>query len=136
MADLDVFYVHTPQFSESGASPFALTIRENNDTNVSFTPSIEFGMRQNLTDSAILRGYLNVGLTYAPTSGREIDAAFVGTDGGDFRTTVPAPDLTAALTAGVQIYEEKSWDLRGEYDLSVGEDFLSQGGRLRLSYRF
>ncbi|WP_108659963.1 autotransporter outer membrane beta-barrel domain-containing protein [Acuticoccus kandeliae] len=136
MADLDLFHVHTPEFTERGASPFAWTVRTNDETNVAITPSIELGIRRDIAEDTVLRGYLKLGATYTPTSERHLDTTFAGSGGGDVRTNIDAPDLVGALTAGVQVYQGKGFDLRGEYDLSIGEDYLSQGGRLRLSYRF
>ncbi|WP_158969793.1 autotransporter outer membrane beta-barrel domain-containing protein [Chachezhania sediminis] len=134
MADLDLYAVRTPAYAEEGASPFAMSVKKNTDTNVALSPAVEFGLRRDLKRDGVLRGFVNLGATGTVTGGRQIDASFVS--GGDIRTEIYSPDLVGRVTAGLQVYQTKGWDIRAEYGLTTGNDFRSHGGILRLSYRF
>ncbi|MCF3934059.1 hypothetical protein L1787_11580 [Acuticoccus sp. M5D2P5] len=109
----------------------ALTTRGNH------APSVEFGFRRSVLDAAILRDYLSFGGAFSTEDERSVDPRMVmaGTD-ETFTARTDTPDVLATLKAGLQLYKEKSWDARVEYEVHAGEDFVSRGGQLTLSYRF
>jgi hypothetical protein len=40
------------------------------------------------------------------------------------------------FNAGLQFYRAGGFEVKAEYDLSVGSSFLSQGGSARIAYHF
>ena len=138
MGDLDLFYTHTPAFTESGTSPYALSVGASSKVNVAITPAIEVGSRFDLNRATTLRAYADIGMSLMPDNQRSISASFAGSaiDDGTFSTTIKSPDVTGNLDLGVQLYHTSGFDVRAEYNLRGGDSFLSQGGTLRLGYRF
>ncbi|WP_121062450.1 autotransporter outer membrane beta-barrel domain-containing protein [Chachezhania antarctica] len=135
--DLDLTYLNTATYRESGTSAFALAVDESDQVNAVFAPSVEFGFRRNMADDFILRGYVSGGAAFAARDGRSVSAALIGaTSDNAFRVNIDTPNVLGTFTAGLQLYQDKGWDVRGEYRLQAGGDFLNQGGLLRLSYRF
>ena len=138
MGDLDLFYTHTPAFTESGTSPYALAVGASSKVNVAITPAIEIGSRFDLDRATVVRAFADVGMSLLPGNRRSVSASFVGAAlaDGTFSTTIKSPDVTGNLDLGVQLYHASGLDLRAEYNLRGGDSFLSQGGTLRIGYRF
>jgi hypothetical protein len=55
---------------------------------------------------------------------------------GSFRTTFYGPTALAVAEAGLQLYEASGNEVRAEYKLIAGDNFLSQTASLRLAYHF
>ena len=138
MGDLDLYYTHTPAFNESGSTAYALAIGASSKVNLAITPALEIGSRIDLNTRTTLRTYADVGMSVIPDNQRTVAASFAGalTEDGAFQTTIKSPNVTGNLDLGVQLYHASGFDMRAEYNLRGGDSFLSQGGTLRLGYRF
>ncbi|WP_453967979.1 hypothetical protein [Amorphus sp. MBR-141] len=137
MIDLDVYHLYTPGYAEEGASAFALSVDASHHTGVTVSPAVEVGFRRDVDAQTILRGFFSIGASATPTPDRVIDASLVLAGTPDrFSTEIETPAVVGTLTAGLQLYQDRGWDVRGETQLRAGDDFLSVGGQLRLSYRF
>jgi hypothetical protein len=138
MGDLDVYYTHTPRFNETDSSIYALAIGPSSKLNVAFTPAIELGSRIDLNRRLIMRVYADIGMSIIPDNQRSVSSRFADalSEDGTFTTKLKSPDVTGNLNLGVQLYEASGFDVRAEYNLRGGDRFLSQGGSLRLGYRF
>ena len=135
--DVDLFHIYTPGYSETGASAYALQVDAANDTALVLAPAVELGVRQDLDEGTVFRGFLSLGAAFDPTSDRTIDAGLKAAGSPlRFSTEIDSPDVVATFGAGVQLYRQMDWDVRGEYTLAVGDGLISQGGQLRLSRRF
>ncbi|WP_453962601.1 hypothetical protein [Amorphus suaedae] len=137
MIDLDVYHLYTPSYDEDGASAFALTVDASHYTGVVVSPAVEVGFRRDVDAQTILRGFFSIGASATPTPDRVIDAslALAGSP-ARFSTDIETPAILGTASAGLQLYQDKGWDVRGETQLRVGDGFLGVGGQLRLSYRF
>ena len=78
VADLDLFYTHTPAFTKSGTSPYALSVGASSKANVAITPAIEVGSRFDLNRATTLRAYADIGMSLMPDNQRAISASFAG----------------------------------------------------------
>jgi hypothetical protein len=137
MVDLDVYHLYTPAYAEDGASAFALSVEASHHTAVTVSPAVEVGFRHDVDAQTILRGFFSIGASATPTPDRVVDASLVLAGSPErFSTEIETPAVIGTLTAGLQLYQDKGWDVRGETQLRAGDDFLSVGGQLRFSYRF
>ena len=138
LGDLDLFYTHTPAFTESGGSTYALAVNATSKVNVAITPAVEIGSRFDLNPVTTMRAYAVIGMSVLPDNQRSVASRFASAslDDGTFATTIKSPEVTGNLDLGVQIYHVSGFDLRADYNLRGGDAFLSQGGTLRLGYRF
>ncbi|OYY87510.1 MAG: hypothetical protein B7Y12_04305, partial [Rhizobiales bacterium 24-66-13] len=55
---------------------------------------------------------------------------------GTFDMESDIPDVLFRLDAGLQLYQQTGAELKAIYGLSAGNDYLSNTGSLRFSYRF
>jgi uncharacterized protein YhjY with autotransporter beta-barrel domain len=133
-ADLDVAYLNTGGYQESGNSALALNVRGSDHTGVALTPMVELGLRRTLADGFILRPYVAAGLSYMPNNSRKVSASFVMAQASDgtFTDTIGSPTVTANVAAGVQLYRAGGFEVRAEYSLKAG----FQSGSARLAYHF
>ncbi|ORE91065.1 hypothetical protein ATO13_21201 [Stappia sp. 22II-S9-Z10] len=53
-----------------------------------------------------------------------------------FQTTTPIADTLATLLAGIDVTTGGGFELRLQYDGAFSDDLQSQGGSVRLGYRF
>jgi outer membrane autotransporter protein len=138
IGDLDLFYTHTPGFTESGNGTYALAVSATSKVNVALTPTLEIGSRLDLNRATTLRAYADIGMSLLPDNQRSVATRFASAllDDGTFSSTIKSPDVIGNLDFGLQLYHTSGFDVRAEYNLRGGDAFLSQGGTLRLGYRF
>jgi hypothetical protein len=55
---------------------------------------------------------------------------------GSFVTTTPLPDVLGNLDLGLQAVTRDNLEIKVEYGLNVGQDFLSQRGMARFAVHF
>ena len=136
--DVDVFHLHTPAYAESGASGMALSVGSSDSTRTAVSATMEIGSRTDLGPNTVLRTYVDLGASVLPSGTRSVDAHFVGTlpGTGTFRTYLTSPDAFGVFAAGAQLYQKEGWEVRAEYGVRATTNFFSQGGSLRVAYRF
>jgi uncharacterized protein with beta-barrel porin domain len=136
--DFDIIYAHMPGFQESGGSGYALNVDTSNKTNLVISPMVEVGGRYNAGAKTTLRPFLAMGVSLWPTSGRTVEASFAGAQdtNGTFKTYVDTPSIMGNIDAGVQLYRIGGFEVKAEYNISVGGTYLSQGATARLAYHF
>ncbi|MFG1413329.1 hypothetical protein V5G24_19655 [Xanthobacter sp. VTT E-85241] len=136
--DLDVIYVDAPGYSEASLSPLAFDVSGQSDTLFGLSAMVEAGGRVNLDSGWILRPYAAVGVSLLSqdtwTTQVKLQGAPAGL--GTFDMESDIPDVLFRLDAGLQLYQQTGAELKAIYGLSAGNDYLSNTGSLRFSYRF
>ena len=138
-ADLDIDVLHVPGFSEtSNTGSIMLSRLSSTDTLLSLAPMVEVGMRHDVADGWILRPTVAVGMAFQPARTVTTKVNLLGASGlnGTIDSTTTVPSALARMSAGLQIYRAGGFDLRGEYTLATGANFLGQGGYLKAAYHF
>jgi hypothetical protein len=52
------------------------------------------------------------------------------------QTPVKQPSALGVVDLGIQLYEVGGFEVKAEYNLKVAQEFLSEGGGLRVAYHF
>jgi len=134
--DLDVIHTYTPGYEVTGDGA-RMSADSMTDWTFAVSPTVEFGTRIDLAEGW-LRPYASVGFTYffeEKMNQRFLFGAENG-DGFEFTSSSTMPDLLFDIGAGLQIYANDRYELRGEYNAQIGDSFLGQEGSVRLSVRF
>jgi hypothetical protein len=133
-----VIYTNLPGFREAGAALYALNVNGSSKTSIALSPMAEFGGRLVLGEKTILRSFAMVGVSFLPDNTRSIDASFVGAapEDGTFRSFLNSPGVVGNVELGVQLYRAGGFEVKAEYDASIGGSFLSQSASARLAYHF
>jgi outer membrane autotransporter protein len=136
--DMDVVYTHAPGFKEGGSSPYALNVRTADQTNVSFSPMVEFGRRGNLDPKTTIRAYAAFGMSWRPDNTRTVRSSFVNSDSADgtFTDYVKSPEVLAKVDLGVQVFRAGGYEVRAGYTADIGNHFTSQSATARFAYHF
>lgn len=136
--DLDVIYSNAPGFQESGPGGLGLNVRSFSKTSVVISPMVEFGGRLALQQGIIVRPYAAIGVSFLPNNTRTVNASFVDAQPGDgtFQTFINSPDVLGDLDVGVQLYRAGGFEVKAEYALKAGNEYVSQAGSLRAAYHF
>jgi hypothetical protein len=136
--DIDVVYTHAPGFKEGGSSPYALNVRTSDQTNVSFSPMIEFGRRGDLDPKTTIRAYAAFGFSWRPDNTRTVRSSFVGADSanGTFTDYIKSPEVLAKIDLGLQLFRAGGYEVRAGYTADIGSSFLSQTATARFAYHF
>ncbi|WP_454917383.1 hypothetical protein [Xanthobacter sediminis] len=136
--DVDLIFTHMPGVQETAFSPYALNIRESNQTAVAFSFMTEVGGRMDLEGGMILKPYAAFGVSYMPDNTLTVDASFVRatTDNGTFADDLETPQFLARLQLGLQLYQTNGFELRGGYSADIGDTYTSQSARARFLYHF
>lgn len=136
--DLDLLHTSRPGFTENAQGIAVLAVDGFTKTSVAVTPALELGGRFLLGEKTILRPYIAAGASYVPTNRNAVSATFVGPLAGlgAFQATFSTPSVFANLEAGLQLYQARGMEVRVEYTLSAGDQYLSQGASLRGAWHF
>jgi hypothetical protein len=139
--DLDVLNLSTPAFHEHGSQDYALEVHATDTTSVVVSPTAEIGGRYSFgpgNDAFNLRYYADAGISLLPNDSRTVHANLVAAlpADGSFATVVTSPDVLGDLAIGVQLYQADGFEVKADYGTQIGRAFFSQGGTLRLAYRF
>jgi outer membrane autotransporter protein len=141
--DLDLLHTYRPGFQLSapgvgGIGPIGLAVEGFSKTSFVATPMVELGGRHDFADGTILRPYVAVGASFLPDNNSTTRAAFTGPLAviGSFQSTTSGPGVLGNLEVGLQLYRKHGLEVKAEYALSVGNDYLSQGASLRGAYHF
>jgi hypothetical protein len=137
-ADVDIVHTHAPGFTEGGSSPYALKVRTANQTNVSFSPMIEFGRRGDLDPKTTIRAYAAFGFSWRPDNTRTVTSSFANADSanGSFTDYIKSPEVLAKIDLGLQLFRAGGYELRAGYSADIGSHFTSQTATARFAYHF
>ncbi|MEB3362036.1 MAG: autotransporter outer membrane beta-barrel domain-containing protein, partial [Synechococcaceae cyanobacterium] len=136
--DLDVIHAETPAFQEIGLGGIPLSFEASPNTSLAITPMLEFGGQSKLDPTTVLRYFLGVGLSYRPGVNGAMNSRFsqASPAEGSFQLYSQVPEVVGRFNLGLQLFSAQGLDLRLEYDLSVGGNYLSQVPTAKLTYRF
>ncbi|HYG44131.1 MAG TPA: hypothetical protein VEA17_14530 [Bordetella sp.] len=136
--DVDLVYTNMPGFNESGDSNYALNVRGSQQTNVAFTPMLEFGRRMNLDPKTTLRAYAAFGASIRPSAGYTVRSSFTNglSSDGTFTDHVSAPDVLGKVDMGLQIYRANGFEVKAGYTVDFGSHYVSQTASARFAYHF
>jgi hypothetical protein len=137
---LDVEVLHTvmPGFQEYGQGPFTMAVSGRSTFNAGIVPVLELGGRFDVAEATVLRPYAAVGAIFLPDNTTTIDASFIGplAQFGSFRTVYAGPSVLGTVEAGLQLYRVKGLEMKAEYKLAAGDNYLSQSVGLRGAWHF
>jgi outer membrane autotransporter protein len=133
-----VSYSSTPSFSESGDGGLALKMNSANQWNMGITPMLEFGKDVLTKDKTRVKLFVSAGATFLPNNQQKTSATFVGASdlNGTFDVVNEGPDLLGRLNLGVQAYAKDGYEVRAQYGLQAGDNYISQSLSANLTYRF
>ncbi|WP_233236983.1 autotransporter outer membrane beta-barrel domain-containing protein [Bordetella sp. LUAb4] len=136
--DVDVVYTHAPGFKEGGASPYALNVRSASQTNVAFSPMIEFGRRTEVDAKTSMRAYAAFGVSWRPDNTRTVRSSFAGADAGTgtFTDHIKSPEVLGKVDLGLQFFRAGGYEFRAGYTADFAHSFLSQSATARFAYHF
>jgi outer membrane autotransporter protein len=136
--DLDLIHVSMPAFAEWGRTGAELSVAASSLTTFVATPAVEFGGRIDMADGVVLRPYLTLGASFASNDAWLTTARFQAAplSAGSFITTTPLPDILGNLDLGLQAVTRDNLELKIEYGLNAGQDYISQRGMARFAVHF
>ncbi|OYX13576.1 MAG: hypothetical protein B7Z15_06795, partial [Rhizobiales bacterium 32-66-8] len=136
-ADFDVLYTYMPAHSESGTGA-TFDFASANQLNFAFSPNIEVGGRIDYTPTLWLRPYASAGMTFFAKDSMPIGVSFAGASDlvSDFVTEVNIPSTLVNLSAGLQLFDTKGYEVRAEYKADIGDTYLSQELSARFAVQF
>ncbi|WP_348935825.1 autotransporter outer membrane beta-barrel domain-containing protein [Aquabacter sp. CN5-332] len=136
-ADFDVLYTYMPAYNETGTGT-TFEFSSANQVNFAFSPNVEVGGRFDLSPNLWLRPYASAGMTFFTKDSMPIDVSFAGASDliTDFVTEVAIPSTLVNLSAGVQLFDTKGYEVRAEYKVDIGDNYLSQELSARFAVQF
>ena len=136
--DLDVVYTYMPSFQESGLGGLPLAFGASNKTSFMVSPMVEIGGRHNIDTTTILRPFIEFGMSILPDSQRTLNARLAGASPADgtFTTYSNAPNALGRVNLGVQLYQVNGYEVKAEYGVAAGSNYLAQTGSARVTYHF
>ncbi|CAN5180890.1 hypothetical protein BH10PSE6_BH10PSE6_45360 [soil metagenome] len=141
--DLDLVHTYRPgfQLSGPGAAGLGLTglsVDSSSKTSFVATPMLELGGRVDIGEQLVLRPYAAVGASFLPDNNSTMSATFAGplASLGRFQSTSSGPSALVNVEAGLQLYKVRGLEVKAEYLLSAGDNYLSQGAGLRGAWHF
>jgi outer membrane autotransporter protein len=135
--DLDLIYSHVPGYTERGGGGLALEVDGQDHASLELSPMLEIGGRFEL-GSWTVRPFAAAGATIPSNSEWKTSASLSGAPqgSGSFSTVQEMPDVLGNLDIGLQLHAAAGFELRLDYRLQAGEDYVSQYGGGRVAYRF
>lgn len=135
--DLDGTYAHMPAYAENGAGSYDLKIASGSQFTIIGSPMIEIGSRIHWPGWDA-KPYVAFGSTARSNAGWVSQAGFVSdqTDSSTFDDLTRMPRVTADAIIGLDLLRRQGFEVKGYYNVDAAGGYLSQGGSLRLGYRF
>ncbi|MDE2515784.1 MAG: autotransporter outer membrane beta-barrel domain-containing protein, partial [Rhodospirillales bacterium] len=136
--DLDGVYAAAPGYTETGAGALDLQVSGHRQLLGVATPMLEIGGRTDLPDGAVLRSYLQGGVSFLSQGSWQTSARFIGAPDrvGGFASTMPMDRVQGRIGAGLQLLTRGHFDLRLQYDGTFSQNLTSHGGTLIAAWRF
>jgi uncharacterized protein with beta-barrel porin domain len=135
--DLDATWLSYGDVSEDGGGGAGLDIDGGNDTVLSATPRLEVGGQMEMENGALVRPYLQAGVTFYGDTGLSVDSAFLDAPGGSpaFVTETEIDSVLADISVGLDVLAVENLNVRLSYDGLFGSNTMSNAGTLRLEWR-
>ncbi len=135
--DLDAYYTSQASVQEYGPSPVGLAVNGFQKISLAIAPTLEVGGRARI-GTAILRPYVAAGAVFLPDNVWKVDVGFTGllAQFGTVRTVFNGPSVLGTFEAGLQLYKAHGLEMKADYRLSAGTDYLSQSIGLRGAWHF
>ncbi|MFJ5486661.1 autotransporter domain-containing protein [Hansschlegelia beijingensis] len=135
--NLDLVHARNSGFSEKEKGGLGLTISHGSYTSAIVTPALEIGRADEVWGGRTLRSFVTVGLNVRTTDEWRSRGKFsAGSSSDDFRLNAPLDRVTGRTSAGLQLYQDNSIDLRVQYDGEFGRETTKHGATASVSYRF
>ena len=132
-----VTYVDRQGFTETGGGAANLQVLSEDQTFLSFSPSIEIGGDFEMDGGMKVRPYLRVGATILSEDDVDTTARFAASaSNATFTTTVARDDVFGQVNAGVLIFSDEDLSIRAEYQGQFSDDTESHGGFLKVQINF
>ncbi|WP_127089982.1 autotransporter outer membrane beta-barrel domain-containing protein [Aquabacter cavernae] len=135
--DFDVLYTYMPGYRENGTGP-TLDFSSAAQVNFAVSPNLELGGRVDLSPELWLRPYASVGMTFFAKDSMSIDVTFVEASDAiaAFTTQTTIPGTLVNLSAGLQLFDQRGYEVRAEYKADIGDNYLSQELSARFAVQF
>jgi uncharacterized protein with beta-barrel porin domain len=136
--DLDVIHAAASGYSEVGGGSLDLNVKASQRTVVAGSPMLEMGGKFGLEGGLTLRPYVALGATFTSSAHWASQSSLVSAPAGTGVSTVlvPTPSALGNLQLGIDLLNTRGFELKAQYDVQAGKEFLDQTGMLRLSYHF
>src|SRR5690606_25760194 len=135
--NLDWVHARNGGFTEHEPGGLGLTISGSSYSTAIVTPALEIGRRDVLSDGRVLRSFLSAGVSLRSNTnwrGHGIFSAALASEG--FGLQAPLERVAGRVSAGLQLYQNGSLDMRFQYDGEFGKEATKHGATASLSYRF
>ncbi|WP_421566456.1 autotransporter outer membrane beta-barrel domain-containing protein [Ochrobactrum sp. EDr1-4] len=134
--DVDIIHTYMPGYELNGDGA-RLAADAFNDWTFALSPAVELGTRIDVA-KGWLRPYGTVGFTYLHDEQMSQNFLFGGENGDGFAfvSTSAAPEFLVDVGLGLQLYVDERYELRGEYNAQIGDNFLGQEGSVRFAVKF
>ncbi|QTL03169.1 autotransporter outer membrane beta-barrel domain-containing protein [Aquabacter sp. L1I39] len=136
-ADFDVLYTYMPAYHEQGTGA-TLDYSSASQVNFAFSPNVEIGGRVDLSPNLWLRPYGSAGMTFFAKDSMPIGVSLRDASDviGNFVSEVTIPSSLVNLSAGLQLFDTKGYEVRAEYKADIGNNYLSQELSARFAVQF
>ncbi len=136
--DLDVTYLRTGSYTESGAGALDLDVDSADDIKFAAAPMIEVGGKLPLKDGVTLRPYASAGVVLYDDNSWSADTRFATApaSAGTYQAKTELPDTLGRLNLGLELQATEHTQIKLEYSGELGEDYQGHTGTLRFNYLF
>jgi len=99
---------------------------------------VEFGSDFLTEDKTRVKVFVSAGATFLPNNNQTMVTSFVGASAanGTFDVVTNGPDVLGRLNLGVEVFQASGFQVRAQYGLQAGQNYLSQSLSANLVYRF
>jgi len=136
--EFDVNYLTLDGYHEHGDTPFDLRVGNTHDWVLSVTPGLKLGARLDPGGGGALDLYASAGASFLHGNSFDSQASFatVSSGAGGFRTRLDNGNVAARLTAGVQLFTARRFDIQLQYEGRLSNRQTDHGGQAKATYRF
>jgi outer membrane autotransporter protein len=129
--------VSNSAFTESGTSPFRLSVDGNSDTAVLGGPGVEFGTYIPIHSGVELHPFISAAAEFGQDVLWTTTARFASqASGPGFDVKTAGPGTVGRFAIGADLMNVKNLSFSLLYSPEVGSGYSSQGGSARISYTF
>jgi len=136
--DLHATHIHADGYTEQGAGPLDLTVKQSTTNVFGASPMLEAGSNFVFGNGASLQVYGAVGGTFynQGTLGADMRFADAAPGNGSFHIASDLPSDRFKATAGLDLKTSDHWDMRLEYGGEFASHFKSNTDALKVTYKF
>ena len=133
---VSTLYRSMPGYTESGSTPFNLTVKASSDVVGALEPDLEIGRGGVVAGVGILRGFVGIGAAGYINNDWSSHAAFQVSPTGTFTATAHQPDAVGKFRAGVDLFTVGGVDAKLSYEAQFAPGYSAHSIMGRLSYLF